>query len=87
MLRPAPAYGESGTEEIVGKHFAYLQNLNKAGEVKMAGRFSDVLIGLSMIEVDSYERAVEIKENDPAVKAGIFHGELYKWSVALGAFE
>lgn len=87
MLRPAPAYGESGTEEIVGKHFAYLQELSKAGEVKMAGRFSDVLIGLTMIEADSHERAVEIMKNDPAIKAGIFHGEVYRWSVALGAFE
>jgi uncharacterized protein YciI len=87
MLRPAPAYGEPRTEEIISRHFAYLQELKKAGEVRMAGRFSDVLIGLVMLETKSHERAKEIMGNDPAVKAGVFHAELYKWSVAIGSFE
>ncbi len=87
MLRPAPAYGEEGTERAINEHFARLQELNKSGEVKIAGRFSDVLIGLVMIQVDSHERAIEIMENDPAVKAGVFHAELYKWGVAVGSFK
>ena len=84
ILRPAPAYGEKGTEEIVGVHFKYLQELHKKGVLIMAGRFSDVLIGLSIIQVDTKERAIEIMKNDPAVKAGIFHAELNQWRIAIG---
>lgn len=51
----------------------------------MAGRFSEVLIGLAMIEAKSREHALEIMRNDPAVKSGIFHAELYPWSIALRA--
>ncbi|MFQ5833429.1 MAG: YciI family protein [Candidatus Thorarchaeota archaeon] len=83
MLRPAPSYGEEETEEIVGQHFKYLQSLQVSGELVMVGRFSDVLVGLTMIECDSLERATEIMKNDPAVKANIFHAELYPWRVAL----
>jgi uncharacterized protein YciI len=84
MLRPAPAYGEKGTDDIVGEHFKYLQELHRKGDLIMAGRFSDVLIGLSIIQVDTHERAIEIMKNDPAVKAGISHAELYPWRIALG---
>ena len=84
MLRPAPAYGEEGTEEIVSEHFRYLQELQKNGNLIMAGRFSDVLIGLSIIQVETHEQAIEIMKGDPAVKAGIFHAELYPWRIALG---
>lgn len=83
MLRPANDYGSPETEERVGEHFAYLQKLLKDGKLLMAGRFSEVLIGLVMIEVNSREDAMEIIKNDPAVKAGIFHAELYPWTIAL----
>lgn len=83
MLRPANNYGEEGTEEKVSEHFNYLKKLLEDEKLTMAGRFSEVLIGLVMIEVDSHEAAVKIMENDPAVKAGIFHAELYPWTIAL----
>jgi uncharacterized protein YciI len=84
MLRPAPAYGEEGTEEIVSDHFKYLQELQKKGDLIMAGRFTDVLIGLSIIQAESRERAIEIMNSDPAVKAKVFHAEIYPWRIALG---
>jgi len=83
MLRPANDYGSPETEERVSEHFAYLQKLQKDGKLIMAGRFSEVLIGLVMLETTSKEEAVEIMKNDPAVKSGIFHAELYPWSIAL----
>ncbi|MHA2026448.1 MAG: YciI family protein [Candidatus Thorarchaeota archaeon] len=83
MLRPANDYGVPGTDERVSEHFAYLQGLQKDGRLIMAGRFSEVLIGLVMIEVESKEEALEIVKNDPAVKSGIFHAELYPWTIAL----
>ena len=83
MLRPANKYGEVGTEEKVSEHFNYLKNLLDGGKLTMAGRFSEVLIGLVMIEAKSRDAALEIMRNDPAVKAGIFYAELYPWSIAL----
>lgn len=85
MLRPANEYGPEGTDEKVSEHFKYLQSLLKDGKLIMAGRFSEVLIGLAMIEVESKEEALEIMRNDPAVKSGVFHAELYPWSIALRA--
>ncbi len=85
MLRPANDYGIDGTDEKVSEHFNYLQSLLKDGVLTMAGRFSEVLIGLVMIEAKSREDALEIMQNDPAVKSGIFHAELYPWRIALKA--
>jgi uncharacterized protein YciI len=57
MLRPTPNFGGPRTSEIVEKHFQYLKNLHSEGKVTMAGRFSDVLIGLVMIQAESKEDA------------------------------
>ncbi len=83
MLRPANDYGRDGTDEIVSQHFSYLKKLHDEGIVIMAGRFSDVLIGLVMLTVENRIQAEDIMKNDPAIKARIFHGELYKWRIAL----
>ncbi len=85
MLRPANNYGIDGTDEKVSEHFKYLQSLLKDGVLTMAGRFSEVLIGLVMIEAKSKEDAFNIMRNDPAVISGIFHAELYPWRIALKA--
>ncbi|MHA2067383.1 MAG: YciI family protein [Candidatus Thorarchaeota archaeon] len=87
MLRPAPAYGEEGTDKIVGDHFEYLLDLQRKGDLIMAGRFNDVLIGLAVLEVDTHERAMEIMLNDPAVKANVFHAEIYPWRIALSSLK
>lgn len=84
MLRPAPEYGSKGTENIVNDHFNYLKHLKSEGKLLMAGRLSDFLLGLVMLEVDTKEEAISLLKNDPAVKAGIFHGELHEWRIALG---
>ncbi|MGY5854524.1 MAG: YciI family protein [Candidatus Thorarchaeota archaeon] len=83
MLRPAPKYGEPETEKIVSEHFSHLQKLLADGILVVAGRFSEVLIGLVIINVNNHEDALEIMNKDPAVIAGIFHAELYPWSIAL----
>ncbi len=85
MLRPANEYGRPKTEKIVSAHFNYLKSLLEDGKLSMAGRFSEVLIGLVMIEAKSHEEALNIMGKDPAVIAGVFHAELYPWSIALQA--
>jgi uncharacterized protein YciI len=83
ILRPAPEYGSQGTDEIVGQHFQYLKKLIDEGKVMMAGRFSEVLIGLIMLEVENRDEAEQIMSMDPAVSANVFHAELYPWTIAL----
>lgn len=85
MLRPANKFGGPKTEEIVSQHFEYLKNLLEKGILTLAGRFSEVLIGLAMIQTKTKDEAMAIMKNDPAIKAGIFHGELYPWRIALQA--
>jgi uncharacterized protein YciI len=85
MLRPANKFGGPETEEIVSQHFEYLKNLLEKGILTLAGRFSEVLIGLAMIQTNTKDEAMAIMKNDPAIKAGIFHGELYPWRIALQA--
>lgn len=84
VLRPAPGFGKPETNEIIEKHFQYLKSLHSGGEVRVAGRFSDVLIGLVMIQADTKQDAWRIVNEDPAVKAKVFHAELYEWTIAIG---
>ncbi|MDH4214165.1 MAG: YciI family protein [Candidatus Thorarchaeota archaeon] len=85
ILRPANEYGNPGTNERVNEHFEYLKGLLEKGVLTMAGRFSEVLIGLDIIETPSQEEALRIMKDDPAVKSGVFHAELHPWRIALKA--
>ena len=62
MLRPAPAYGKEGSDETVSEHFEYLKSLRSEGTLIMAGRFSEVLIGLVILETKGEDEAREILE-------------------------
>ena len=84
ILRPAPEYGQPGSGERVSEHFEYLKKLNQEGKVMMAGRFTDVLFGLVMLEVENREEADQIMRLDPAVSSNVFHAEIYPWHIALG---
>ena len=85
VLMPANNFGKPGTDERISEHFEYLKGLLEEGILTMAGRFSEVLIGLVMFETTSHDEAFRIMENDPAVKSGVFHAELYPWTIALKA--
>ena len=87
MLRPAPLYGTEGSDEKIGEHFEYLKKLKADGKLIMAGRFSEVLIGLVIIQTISKEEALSIMKGDPAIQAEVFHGELYPWTIALNKYE
>ncbi len=83
ILRPAPEYGQPGSDERVDEHFEYLKRLNQEGKVIMAGRFTDVLFGLVLLEVENRKEAEQIMRSDPAVLSNVFHAELYPWEIAL----
>lgn len=91
VLKLTPGYFDESSwkeedYEMVGIHFKRLQNMLSEGKLIMAGR-SDVenekTFGIVVFEADSFEEAVKITNEDPAVKAGIMSAEVFPFSLAL----
>lgn len=68
---------------IIGQHFNYLKNLLAKDILLMAGRTDDAHMGIAIIKSASFEQALEIMNNDPAVINNIFKGELHAFRLAL----
>lgn len=88
MLTEGPTPEE---ERLVGEHFAYLKNLTEKGVVLLAGRTLNTdpsSFGIVIFKAGDEKEARKIFEEDPAVKAGVFKGDLFPYSVALvGKFD
>src|SRR5437660_9369260 len=89
VLRPdAPELAGAAADALQDAHMAHLADLHEAGHLLAAGpllgdpdrRFR----GLSILNVDP-ERARALKEDDPAVRAGLYTIEAYPWIVPGGA--
>lgn len=83
MLAAGPTAAE---EEIVGRHFVYLQELVERGTVKLAGRTmttDEHAFGIVLLHAASEEDAERIMREDPAVKEGVMRAELFPFRVAL----
>ena len=78
-------------EKLVGEHFAYLKELTEKGVVMLAGRTlntDESSFGIVIYMARDEMEATRIFADDPAVRAGVFVGEVYPYSVALvGRFE
>ncbi len=83
MLSEGPTAEEA---RIVGEHFDYLKGLVDAGTVLMAGRTLHAdgrAFGIVVFVAESEAAAEEIMRDDPAVRAGVFQGEIHPYAVAL----
>ena len=81
----APQLDDKAADELQDAHLAHLASLHEAGHVLAAGPLSDEKFrGLSILNVDP-ERALELKEQDPAVRAGRFSVKVIPWMVPAGA--
>lgn len=81
----APVLDEAAAAALQDAHLAHLAGLHEAGHLLAAGPLSDDYFrGLSILNVDP-ERARELKEADPAVKAGRFEIKVIPWMVPAGA--
>lgn len=68
-------------------HLAHLASLHDAGSLLAAGPLSDPtgeLRGLSILNV-SVEEALRLKEEDEAVRAGVFSVRVMPWRIPTGA--
>jgi uncharacterized protein YciI len=89
VLRPdAPELDEAAANALQDAHMAHLADLHEAGHLLAAGPLLGApdrrFRGLSILNVDA-ERARELKEEDPAVRAGLYSIEVLPWVVPSGA--
>jgi uncharacterized protein len=79
----APAFTEEKEAELQDAHMSHLADLYEAGQLLAAGPVLGApdreLRGFSILSVDP-ERARELKERDPAVRAGVYRIEVFPWS-------
>ncbi len=89
VLRPdAPKLDEQAENALQDAHMAFLADLHKAGYLLAAGPLLGTpdrkFRGLSILNVD-VERALALKQNDPAVRAGRYNVQVFPWIVPKGA--
>jgi uncharacterized protein YciI len=88
MLRPdAPQLDEEASAALQDAHMAYLAELHEAGHLLSAGPLLDPdgsFRGLAILNVD-VDRARQLMEMDPAVRAGRFSAKVVPWMVPSGA--
>jgi len=83
----APELDDEEAASLQDAHMSHLADLHAAGHLLAAGPLSDeqrLYRGLSILSVGP-EQARELKEADPAVRAGIFTLEVIPWMVPAGA--
>jgi len=86
ILRPdAPELDDEAAAALQDAHMAHLADLHEAGHLLAAGPLSDERFrGLTILNVDP-ERALELKEQDPAVQIGRLAVKVIPWIVPVGA--
>jgi len=83
MLTDKPAPAE---DNILSEHFNYLRRLTEEGVVILAGRTltaDEDSFGVVIFEADNELAALQIKDNDPAVRFGVMSAKLYPYRIAL----
>jgi uncharacterized protein YciI len=68
---------------ILGQHFDYLKRALESKQLVLAGPCTDAAFGVVIFEADSLDAANVFMNNDPAIKAGIFSGELHPYRISL----
>ncbi len=89
VLNPdAPALDDEAAAALQDAHLAHLADLHEAGYLLAAGPLlgppDRELRGLSILNVEP-ERALALKQEDPAVRAGRFTVKVLPWMVPAGA--
>ena len=82
----APELSDEEAAALQDEHLAYLAGLHEAGHLLGVGPLTDPdgeLHGLSILNVGP-ERARELKEADPAVRAGVYRVHVIEWRVPAG---
>jgi uncharacterized protein YciI len=73
-------------ERVIDEHVEYLSRLADEGVVLLAGRTQSGTtddFGLVILSAENIEAARRLMEGDPAVREGVFVGDLFDYRVAL----
>lgn len=89
VLNPdAPHLGDAEEAALQDAHMTHLADLHQAGHLLAAGPLlgppDREFRGLAILNVDP-ERALRLKQEDPAVRAGRFTVKVLPWIVPAGA--
>lgn len=81
MAGPNRAQDSVTAAQLQAAHMANIQRMADAGQLVLAGPFMDggELKGIYIFNVETIEKAKELTETDPAVKAGRLIMELHPW--------
>ncbi|MDF0719417.1 YciI family protein [Kaistella sp. PBT33-4] len=70
-------------EELFKGHFSNMNEMEKAGQLKLAGPFATKnnlgYRGIFLLDVKTEAEARDLLQNDPTVKTGIFNVEILPW--------
>ncbi len=70
-------------EELFKGHFANMGEMEKSGNLKMAGPFATKnslgYRGIFLLDVKTEAEALNMLQNDPTIKTGIFDVEILPW--------
>ncbi len=86
LIRPRSGFIDSMTaeeEDVMDRHFAYLQALQAGNSLVLAGPCLDGAFGVVILRAASEAKARVLMENDPAVRAGIMQPELHHFRISL----
>ena len=86
ILPPRGAFVATITEAergTMGAHFAYLQDLERAGRIVFVGRCLNGDYGIAVIEAGDEDEARGIAEADPAVASGLMDVEVRAFQVVM----
>jgi uncharacterized protein YciI len=89
LLKPGTRFTDTARRnEILQGHLKNIGRLAKEGKLAIAGPFLDKgpYSGIFIFNVSTIEEARALVDTDPAVKAGMFEMEAFRWygSAALG---
>ena len=78
---PNRSQDSAAAAQLQASHMTNIQRMADAGQLVLAGPFMDEgeLKGIYIFNVETVEKAKELTETDPAVKAGRLVMELHPW--------
>ena len=91
LLHPddGPELDEEAADLLQSQHLGHLATMGEEGHLKVAGPLGGAadrrLRGIGVYQVGSIERARELAEQDPAVRAGLLAVEVLPWYTKAGA--
>jgi uncharacterized protein YciI len=73
-------------ERVIGEHYEYLRDLSDRGVVLLAGRTrsnTEEDFGIVILAVEDAGTARSVMADDPAVREGVFVGDIFPYDVAI----